>query len=873
MHTSQLDQGHYPVINQRRLSANQFSEQMKTVILPGKYFIQVAAPSRDLEYLIHLDFLPKPLADFNYSQVNNSVLFENLSIGGIEYLWEFGDENQRDIINPLYEYKEPGVYDVCLTVNNEAGFDQKCDTITIKGVSMVSPTFGGNISEVFISAYGGGLDTFFMIKLEKDGDIISTTNRTGISSRNSISGILDLTNIEPGIYNVVVEKEGGPLYSIKDGFEVVEGIKADPWIRIIGRDRILFNTPSSYSLEVGNNGNVDAQGVISWLLIEDTDSLEIEFVDSLLFTEHSSNSTEPGNIPYVLIDTTDGYPYKARVYSFVFPLIPHSNTISYPIKIKTDRDLRMVSWTEKPMFRSPLNESKSDCIAASISAAGEEIEEITPFECVVGAVAIAFEDLAKGLKALENLKVRQVAQSPGKLPTINFVKFMFEIFKLCGHIEDDEEREAAVTFALRYYLIIWTQSLETVSSSEARISRNTLQIDQSTCKQESEAKNIAKKSVKAVNNFDPNEKVGPIGYKEQNYFREAGNIPFQVYYENKDFATAPVHVLKITDQLDISKYDLSTFSFGRFTIADSTWYPEPGLKEFFGDYYLAEHEVIARVYGKLDTITGEIYWEIRSLDPITLTDIEDPDIGFLPPNKTSPEGEGMFSFSVNVYVDLIHGDEITNDASIIFDANQPLVTNTYKMTLDQVKPESQVNPLSPKINLTQFDVDWGGHDDDSGMAYYDVYYSIDQDTFQLWLYHTTDTLATFYGEENTSYQFYSIGYDLVGNVEEAPSTWDAETFISTSTEYIKSFENDIQLFPNPCRGMLNFQIESDGNEKLNWNITNALGSIVMQSNLKQSLNRDQIHTINLTHLPEGIYFINIQVDGLIATRKFVLIHE
>jgi len=36
--------------------------------------------------------------------------------------------------------------------------------------------------------------------------------------------------------------------------------------------------------------------------------------------------------------------------------------------------------------------------------------------------------------------------------------------------------------------------------------------------------------------------------------------------------------------------------------------------------------VVARINGKLDTLTGMLEWKLRSLDPVTLDDIEDPDI-------------------------------------------------------------------------------------------------------------------------------------------------------------------------------------------------------------------------------------------------------
>jgi hypothetical protein len=55
-----------------------------------------------------------------------------------------------------------------------------------------------------------------------------------------------------------------------------------------------------------------------------------------------------------------------------------------------------------------------------------------------------------------------------------------------------------------------------------------------------------------------------------------------------------------------------------------------------------------------------------------------------------PEGDGFVSFSVGLKEELWTNDEIRNKATIVFDANEPIITNEYLNTLDMDEPQSRV---------------------------------------------------------------------------------------------------------------------------------------------------------------------------------------
>ncbi|MCP4122494.1 MAG: PKD domain-containing protein [Bacteroidetes bacterium] len=87
-----------------------------------------------------VSILEKPLADFNTDVNNlclgNDVQFTNLSVGGENFIWNFGDGTLSYQEDPVKTYSRAGVYDVSLVTNN----DNFCsDTITYRGVIEIFP--------------------------------------------------------------------------------------------------------------------------------------------------------------------------------------------------------------------------------------------------------------------------------------------------------------------------------------------------------------------------------------------------------------------------------------------------------------------------------------------------------------------------------------------------------------------------------------------------------------------------------------------------------------------------------------------------------------------------------------------------------------
>ena len=262
--------------------------------------------------------------------------------------------------------------------------------------------------------------------------------------------------------------------------------------------------------------------------------------------------------------------------------------------------------------------------------------------------------------------------------------------------------------------------------------------------------------------------------------REA--MPYAIFFENVETATAPAQEVNITDQLDASKLNLDTFELGPISFGQNTLITPPsGLSEWTTDVDLRpDNNLIVRVIAGLDQTTSRVSWHFFSLDPATMQPTEDPLAGFLPPNQTAPEGDGAVTFSVDPYPNQPFGTQIANQATIIFDSNAPINTPIWINTIDDSPPASAVLALNPTQNSRRFQVSWSGSDSAAGVANYSIYVSENGGPYSLWLNKADTTTAIYDGRPNASYAFYSIAEDRAGNLEELPSSADATTTTADS---------------------------------------------------------------------------------------------
>ncbi len=155
-------------------------------------------------------------------------------------------------------------------------------------------------------------------------------------------------------------------------------------------------------------------------------------------------------------------------------------------------------------------------------------------------------------------------------------------------------------------------------------------------------------------------------------------ITFHVDFENLKDATAAATQVTVTVPID-DDFDLASTQF---------------LGTSHADHVTAE----------IDEAKRELRWEFTQIS--------------LPPNKTSPEGEGFAEFSIRPKAEAVSGTELTAKASIVFDFNPAIETNTTTHRLDTVAPTATI--ASAKANGSEIQIEWTASDPDPGSGVADV---------------------------------------------------------------------------------------------------------------------------------------------------------
>ncbi|MCA9051857.1 MAG: hypothetical protein KDA89_24130, partial [Planctomycetaceae bacterium] len=287
------------------------------------------------------------------------------------------------------------------------------------------------------------------------------------------------------------------------------------------------------------------------------------------------------------------------------------------------------------------------------------------------------------------------------------------------------------------------------------------------------------RSLQAV---DPNDILGPAGVGDGRHLTVNESLDYTIRFENTADATAPAQNVFITQtldtELDFNTYQLEEFGFGRLRFS----VPE-GKNSFRTLVDLREeHGVLVRVSADIDQTTGIIRWIFETQDPETGAAPADPLAGFLPPNVIPGDGEGFVRYSIRPKADLVSGDRLDAEASIVFDVNEAIATPPIFNTIDAGAPVALMNALPNSVPTDTFTVAWSGSDEPggAGIAFYDVFVSEDGGDFELLLERTTATSVEFTGQSGSNYQFIAVATDLVGHRQEFPAVAQAATTVEAA---------------------------------------------------------------------------------------------
>jgi hypothetical protein len=287
----------------------------------------------------------------------------------------------------------------------------------------------------------------------------------------------------------------------------------------------------------------------------------------------------------------------------------------------------------------------------------------------------------------------------------------------------------------------------------------------------------------ALSSGDPNEIIGPAGQPAKHWVSVKDRLPYTILFENAPFASAPAKYIKVVTPIepkqDPASFQLGSFAFNslNFNVPANTpsYYSRLDCRDSLGLY--------VDITAGYDVLNNEAFWEFQSIDPVTLLPPTNPLVGFLllQDSAKAPSGHGFVNFSIKPKPNAVTLDTIVAQAKIVFDSNDTIPTNLHKNTIDAFAPTSHMTNLPPTSN-NPINLSWIGVDDVNGcgVKWYTLYVSTDGVNFSILNPSIRGNDTTFIGAPNTTYHFFVLATDSVGNMETLRPGEVKTTFIGES---------------------------------------------------------------------------------------------
>ena len=674
--------------------------------------------------------------------------------------------------------RNPGTYTYTLvakgTGKNNA-YASTTQSITIGGLSKVTPEVAAQSDYTRLRILGGyklNNSNKPKVVLHSDkGDYEGQwlmNNGDDASKAQSIDELpyaqFDLSKAPLGKYDVVVGTD--TLYK---AFELIKPEEPEVWVRIGGRDKALAGKYQQLFIEYGNTSNVDAYNVPIYLIYSGDDNFDLKFdFEYRLYTDAIDDDIrkivdEQFSEPITFVDHR-GKTMRGR--SFLIPYIPANSSGQKSFRIKgttTATQMELYLGWEEPL--GTFEESPAHAKAREKDEWDDYFNEIRNnnpkdnydyerTKCKLQYLAYAAIDAG----------IAGVEWGLNSLPVVSCVWGGIKTGISTYQAKPDDK------------WIVFTESFAWGAVGCATGFVSTVPAFIGFCIQTTfnmvSAYNGAKSctdpngstaTMKIVSSYDPNEMIGPWGPDDKaHYIQPIHQMPYTITFENKASASAPAHEVLVYDKLDASKYDLSTFSFNGFGWADKSFVVGGSkIKEFTRDvtYNVKGQDILVRVSGQFDEKTGIVRWSFVSLKK-NGEEIDDPDLGFLVPNNDNRDGEGFVSFIIEHKANPANGSTISNKATIIFDANEPIETNAYLNTFDTDYPTSKITKVEEKQG--QLVVTVSGSDATSGIGAYHIYAFKNGDAAEKVATIMEGNQATFACDPGTKYGLCVIATDKVG---------------------------------------------------------------------------------------------------------------
>ncbi|GAB4012705.1 hypothetical protein [Nocardioides ultimimeridianus] len=625
-----------------------------------------------------------------------------------------------------------------------------------------NPKSIGQSSSVTVTLQGKNFDASQTVTLERSGVVLTGHVIDVSSDRRTLRALFDLSQAAIGLWNVKVVSSDGETATYPGAVSVTGAGAPQITASLSGLGRFVPGRPQTISLSVTNSGNVDGIGVplilngfpagstvepqftVYGLDAEGHDSpASIGMTDEDTFTVNGSMG-----IPFFI----NRMPAGGRVDVAFRVTIPTQSNYSLTASVGQCM-IVPTGTTARVTARSALPTGVS-CANATYNALVD-----AAFQEVPGAACVGL--------------VRDVAETGMTTWADSGTPFKF------GGWGDALEFGLSTAFG--------AASCAADFFPVTKAAKIAITAGSTFMSLEGVAHNCYNDGValgnKWVASMDPNEMVGPSGGGTQKAIRGEGKQHYSIYFENSKTASAPAQVVKVETDLDASKFDMSTLSFGAVQFGTTVWTPAESSDSLDHSLDLVSDTGLQLHITATKGDDGKVQWLLETIDPATGQVPEDPLQGFLPPDNDGIEGQGVLSFDVAYTGAVKDGASVSAASSIVFDLNAPISTNTWTNKIDRVAPTSGISGVPASTTKTSFPVTWTSAGTGSDVTGVDVYVADNGGSYGVWRTEPATGTDAFTGVAGHTYSFVAIAHDGAGNASPFPSTPQAKITVLRSFTY------------------------------------------------------------------------------------------
>jgi uncharacterized delta-60 repeat protein len=759
-------------------------------------------------------------------------------------------------------------------------------SVTIKaevipfGITSVSPNRIGDNGQVTITLKGARFEEGATVQLSGNGTTLTAAKVIRVDS-STVKARFMFANAPRGLYAVVLSNPGGQTSTLSSAVTIEQAVSAQPIITSTGNLRTRPLRPLGFYNEVINRGNVDIQYVsVRTQVFRPNSDNQVTIINK------RPDSSLPRKADFPMVDwnnspVTNSTLGNLTTDTFLYRDLAPGETVSYDTEVRglnVDRSFvrnQAVGLTRNEMAAAMIE--TAEFIREGLNERGTNVphtetksEFLEFFEGLLefnGIMEGVIEDAPSSYRTAFNSSLKQAGISLAFSAAENGCEILVDTritdcglkcsarFGCCNIGTASYALGAFESFAIgnpifgvfNSFMVGWNAA-KCVSEIPNCVSD---------CPQPSPTPEPTPSASDGISDsgefteihvdtpIDPNEKLSPDGYGEPKFVSVQKEIPYTINFENLPTATAYAQRIRITDHLD-PNLDPRTLRLREIGFKQYRFHV-PDNRAFFQQRVQLGPDlgnVLADISAGVDLSTGTVTWTLTAIDPATGEQPNGASLGLLPPNNDSNDGQGFVTFTIKPKATVATGVVIHNEATITFDTEAPIITNTVTNTLDAGTPSSVVNPL-PATSQQTFTLSWAGDDVAGGAGFqsYDIWVAEDAGPYQPFLSGTTDTSAPFTGQPGRTYRFYSIARDNAGNVESPPAVPDATTTIAqvqNSVPVLTKLNPDSTVAGSP-----EFTLNVSGNNFVNasavqWNGTPRATTFVSATELRAVITADDV---------------------------------